>query len=31
VFHHAAFAPDERALSVGAKALACLAWRYLNG
>ncbi len=31
LFHHPTFSPDERALPVGAKALACLAWRYLNG
>jgi amidohydrolase len=31
VFHHPGFSPDEGALPIAAKALASLAWRYLDG
>ncbi|MBM3475249.1 MAG: amidohydrolase [Armatimonadetes bacterium] len=31
VFHSAKFAPDERGLEVGARAMASVAWRFLNG
>jgi amidohydrolase/hippurate hydrolase len=31
IFHHPGFIADEGALPIGAKVLACVAWRYLNG